>query len=120
MHSSERAMRALMGNVALLCMGSNGNLHGARKKLKSIVKLQSLRRGSPSHAHGRVKNLRIWTKGRKGGCLSAAGSLYLGFGFPTDRSSQDIEGNDAMAWSTPEVREVCVGMEVTSYLSAEM
>ena len=25
-----------------------------------------------------------------------------------------------MAWSTPEVREVCVGMEVTSYLSAEM
>jgi coenzyme PQQ precursor peptide PqqA len=30
------------------------------------------------------------------------------------------EGNDAMAWSTPEVREVCVGMEVTSYLSAEM
>jgi coenzyme PQQ precursor peptide PqqA len=22
-----------------------------------------------------------------------------------------------MAWSTPEVREVCVGMEVTSYLS---
>jgi coenzyme PQQ precursor peptide PqqA len=31
-----------------------------------------------------------------------------------------IEGNDAMAWSTPEVREVCAGMEVTSYLSAEM
>jgi coenzyme PQQ precursor peptide PqqA len=30
------------------------------------------------------------------------------------------EGNDAMAWSTPEIREVCVGMEVTSYLSAEM
>jgi coenzyme PQQ precursor peptide PqqA len=28
--------------------------------------------------------------------------------------------NDNMAWSTPEVREVCVGMEVTSYLSAEM
>jgi len=25
-----------------------------------------------------------------------------------------------MAWSTPEVREVCVGMEVTSYLSAEL
>ena len=24
-----------------------------------------------------------------------------------------------MAWSTPDVREVCVGMEVTSYLSAE-
>ena len=30
------------------------------------------------------------------------------------------ERNDAMVWSTPEVREVCVGMEVTSYLSAEM
>jgi coenzyme PQQ precursor peptide PqqA len=28
--------------------------------------------------------------------------------------------NFAMAWSKPEVREVCVGMEVTSYLSAEM
>jgi coenzyme PQQ precursor peptide PqqA len=28
--------------------------------------------------------------------------------------------NNAMAWSTPEIREVCVGMEVTSYLSAEM
>ncbi|WP_422318258.1 pyrroloquinoline quinone precursor peptide PqqA [Roseiarcus sp.] len=28
--------------------------------------------------------------------------------------------NEFMAWSTPEVREVCVGMEVTSYLSAEM
>ncbi|MBV8107045.1 MAG: pyrroloquinoline quinone precursor peptide PqqA [Hyphomicrobiales bacterium] len=25
-----------------------------------------------------------------------------------------------MTWSTPEVREICVGMEVTSYLSAEM
>jgi len=25
-----------------------------------------------------------------------------------------------MVWSTPEVREICVGMEVTSYLSAEM
>ncbi|HEY6518200.1 MAG TPA: pyrroloquinoline quinone precursor peptide PqqA [Roseiarcus sp.] len=25
-----------------------------------------------------------------------------------------------MAWSTPVVCEVCVGMEVTSYLSAEM
>jgi coenzyme PQQ precursor peptide PqqA len=28
--------------------------------------------------------------------------------------------NEIMAWSTPEVREICVGMEVTSYLSAEM
>jgi coenzyme PQQ precursor peptide PqqA len=31
-----------------------------------------------------------------------------------------LRRNDAMAWSTPEVREVCVGMEVTSYLSAEI
>jgi coenzyme PQQ precursor peptide PqqA len=41
-------------------------------------------------------------------------------GLPGERSLQDLEGNDAMAWSTPEIREVCVGMEVTSYLSAEM
>jgi coenzyme PQQ precursor peptide PqqA len=39
---------------------------------------------------------------------------------PGERSLQDLEGNDAMAWSTPVVCEVCVGMEVTSYLSAEM
>jgi len=25
-----------------------------------------------------------------------------------------------MAWSTPEIIEVCVGMEVTSYVSAEL
>jgi coenzyme PQQ precursor peptide PqqA len=54
------------------------------------------------------------------GCLSAVTSLYRYLGLPEERSSQDTEGNDAMAWSTPEVREVCVGMEVTSYLSAEM
>jgi coenzyme PQQ precursor peptide PqqA len=30
------------------------------------------------------------------------------------------KGLKIMAWSTPEIREVCVGMEVTSYLSAEM
>jgi coenzyme PQQ precursor peptide PqqA len=34
--------------------------------------------------------------------------------------AQTRRRNDAMIWSTPEVREVCVGMEVTSYLSAEM
>ena len=34
--------------------------------------------------------------------------------------AQTRRRNDAMVWSTPEVREVCVGMEVTSYLSAEM
>jgi len=27
---------------------------------------------------------------------------------------------DSMAWSTPEIVEVCVGMEVTSYVSAEL
>ena len=35
-------------------------------------------------------------------------------------ASKILEGNDAMAWSTPVICEVCVGMEVTSYLSAEM
>jgi coenzyme PQQ precursor peptide PqqA len=34
--------------------------------------------------------------------------------------AQTRRRNDAMVWSTPEVREVCAGMEVTSYLSAEM
>jgi coenzyme PQQ precursor peptide PqqA len=27
---------------------------------------------------------------------------------------------EVMAWTTPEVVEVCVGMEVTSYVSAEI
>jgi coenzyme PQQ precursor peptide PqqA len=39
---------------------------------------------------------------------------------PHQRGPQTRRRNDAMVWSTPEVREVCVGMEVTSYLSAEM
>jgi coenzyme PQQ precursor peptide PqqA len=39
---------------------------------------------------------------------------------PHQRDPQTRGRNDAMAWSTPEIREVCVGMEVTSYLSAEM
>ena len=39
---------------------------------------------------------------------------------PHQRDPQTRRRNDAMAWSTPEVREVFVGMEVTSYLSAEM
>ena len=39
---------------------------------------------------------------------------------PHQRDPQTRRRNDAMAWSTPEVREVCVGTEVTSYLSAEM
>jgi coenzyme PQQ precursor peptide PqqA len=39
---------------------------------------------------------------------------------PHQRGPQTRRRNDAMVWSAPEVREVCVGMEVTSYLSAEM
>jgi coenzyme PQQ precursor peptide PqqA len=39
---------------------------------------------------------------------------------PINGGPQTRGRNDAMVWSTPEVREVCVGMEVTSYLSAEM
>jgi coenzyme PQQ precursor peptide PqqA len=39
---------------------------------------------------------------------------------PHQRGPQTRRRNDAMVWSTPEVHEVCVGMEVTSYLSAEM
>ena len=39
---------------------------------------------------------------------------------PHQRGPQTRRRNDAMVWSTPEVREVCAGMEVTSYLSAEM
>ena len=46
--------------------------------------------------------------------------LTLALGSWESGASKILEGNDAMAWSTPEVREVCVGMEVTSYLSAEM
>ena len=44
----------------------------------------------------------------------------LGSGLWENGARNPAEGTDAMAWSTPEVREVCVGMEVTSYLSAEM
>jgi coenzyme PQQ precursor peptide PqqA len=39
---------------------------------------------------------------------------------PINGGPQTRRRSDAMVWSTPEVREVCVGMEVTSYLSAEM
>jgi coenzyme PQQ precursor peptide PqqA len=27
---------------------------------------------------------------------------------------------DRMAWTTPQITEICIGMEVTSYLSAEV
>ncbi|HEY1779559.1 MAG TPA: pyrroloquinoline quinone precursor peptide PqqA [Roseiarcus sp.] len=46
-------------------------------------------------------------------------AAYIRCGLPT-RRSPDQQRNNAMAWSAPEVHEVCVGMEVTSYLSAEM
>jgi coenzyme PQQ precursor peptide PqqA len=44
----------------------------------------------------------------------------MALGFDENRARKTNRRNNAMAWSTPEVREVCVGMEVTSYLSAEM
>jgi coenzyme PQQ precursor peptide PqqA len=34
--------------------------------------------------------------------------------------SQQSRRRQAMTWTTPEVTEVCVGMEVTSYESAEI
>lgn len=46
--------------------------------------------------------------------------FWAGLGFNESRARKTKRRNNAMAWSTPEVREVCVGMEVTSYLSAEM
>jgi coenzyme PQQ precursor peptide PqqA len=48
------------------------------------------------------------------------GNLHLVLGSKRNGARKTEEGNDAMAWSTPVVCEVCVGMEVTSYLSAEM
>jgi coenzyme PQQ precursor peptide PqqA len=47
-------------------------------------------------------------------------TLHLAPGSWESGARKSAQGNDAMAWSTPEVCEVCVGMEVTSYLSAEM
>lgn len=40
-------------------------------------------------------------------------------GLPQE-GTQNQQKEHTMTWSTPEVREVCAGMEVTSYLSAEM
>ncbi len=55
------------------------------------------------------------------GCLGAEVTyITLRLWALTRTGPQDHRRSDAMAWSTPEVREVCVGMEVTSYLSAEM
>ena len=65
------------------------------------------------------ENIAVGERGRFDGCLGAV-VPYLLLWAPGERSSQARRRNDAMAWSTPEVREVCVGMEVTSYLSAEM
>jgi coenzyme PQQ precursor peptide PqqA len=66
-----------------------------------------------------IKNLRLNGKRRFDGCLGAV-VTYIRLWAPSGLSLRDEEGNDAMAWSTPVVFEVCVGMEVTSYLSAEM
>ncbi|MBV8797799.1 MAG: pyrroloquinoline quinone precursor peptide PqqA [Hyphomicrobiales bacterium] len=41
----------------------------------------------------------------------------MGREWPTWRETQ---GAEAMAWNVPVVVEVCAGMEVTAYLSAEM
>jgi len=39
----------------------------------------------------------------------------------SDRNVNDTFWKEtAMAWTTPEISEVCVGMEVTSYASAEI
>jgi coenzyme PQQ precursor peptide PqqA len=54
------------------------------------------------------------------GCLGAVVTYIRLRLWALTRTGQDHRRSDAMAWSTPEVREVCVGMEVTSYLSAEM
>ena len=32
----------------------------------------------------------------------------------------ELQGSGNMAWTTPVIEEVCVGMEVTSYSSAEV
>jgi coenzyme PQQ precursor peptide PqqA len=48
------------------------------------------------------------------------GVVELTCACPLNGARKPEEGTTRMVWSTPEVREVCVGMEVTSYLSAEM
>ncbi len=35
-------------------------------------------------------------------------------------ATQNTEANTDMTWTTPIITEVCIGMEVTSYMSAEI
>jgi coenzyme PQQ precursor peptide PqqA len=32
----------------------------------------------------------------------------------------DIEGNATMAWTTPTLVEICIGLEINGYLPAEL
>jgi len=44
-------------------------------------------------------------------------------GFWLARNRKETTTKDAeadMTWTTPEITEICIGMEVTSYLSAEI
>ncbi len=38
---------------------------------------------------------------------------------PAHRNT-DLEAEADMTWTTPVITEICIGMEVTSYLSAEI
>ena len=38
----------------------------------------------------------------------------------TNVKAAETSRRDTMAWTTPEICEVCVGMEVTAYASAEI
>jgi coenzyme PQQ precursor peptide PqqA len=42
--------------------------------------------------------------------------------FASEKKSQQLnmEARADMTWTTPVITEVCIGMEVTSYLSAEI
>jgi coenzyme PQQ precursor peptide PqqA len=49
----------------------------------------------------------------------APDSLF-GAGFCRQAKADTVFGGKSMTWTTPEICEVCVGMEVTSYESAEI
>jgi coenzyme PQQ precursor peptide PqqA len=46
--------------------------------------------------------------------------LRLALWDPKWATKRETQGVEAMAWNVPVVVEVCAGMEVTAYLSAEM
>jgi len=62
--------------------------------------------------NARFKVLTLLTQTRAGSIESQPAGSYV----PDDTSTQK---RNTMAWSTPRVTEACVGMEVTSYESAE-